>query len=237
MLFLPFNGNLLVSIGSLEHILPIIIAFIFAVILIRYSKKRLNKQQQHTVLRVLGAVVSLTVIVFHVHKIVIGNYNFNTDLPLFLCTFMALTIPFFTETRSNFLYEVLVFWIIGGTLQAVVTPDIPNGFPSIDFFRYWIVHLGLLIIIFYATFVLNKRPTFKSVFKSFFTLQVFFVFSLIINYLLGANYSYLNRKPNVSSVLDYLGEWPYYILIVEAFLIPYFLLIYLPFYLTRNKSN
>ncbi|WP_290698864.1 hypothetical protein [Lacinutrix sp.] len=41
-----------------------------------------------------------------------------------------------------------MFWIIAGTSQAVITPDISIGFPSFDYFRYWIAHLGLLIIIF-----------------------------------------------------------------------------------------
>tara|TARA_R100001377_G_scaffold84046_1_gene66761 strand:- start:106 stop:522 length:417 start_codon:yes stop_codon:yes gene_type:complete len=135
------------------------------------------------------------------------------------------------------MYEILLFWIISGTLQGVVTPDIAIGFPSLDYFRYWIVHLGLLTIIFYATLVLKMRPTLKSVFKSFLSLQVYAVILVGINYVLDANYSYLNRKPESASALDYFGDWPNYLLVMEAILIPFFLLIYLPFYLTRNRAK
>lgn len=226
-----------VSIGSLEHLLPILIAAIFCFFIIRFAKRKLNAKQKIKVLQLLGAFVSLTIIVFHVYYISQGGYSMSKDLPLFLCSFLALIIPVFTQYRKYWMYEVLVFWIIAGTSQGVITPDIAEGFPTFDYFRYWIVHLGLLVIIFYATFVLRMRPRFKSVFKSFLALQVYMLLLMGINFLLKSNYSYLNRKPESASVLDYLGEWPYYLLIIEVLLIPLFLLIYLPFHLTRNKAE
>jgi hypothetical integral membrane protein (TIGR02206 family) len=135
------------------------------------------------------------------------------------------------------MYEILLFWIIAGTSQGVITPDIAEGFPSFDYFRYWTVHLGLLTIIFYATFVLKMRPKFKSVLKSFVALQAYALIMMGVNYVLNSNYSYLNRKPEVASVLDYLGEWPFYLLAMEALMLPYFLLIYLPFYLSNKRTT
>lgn len=224
-----------VTIGSWQHILPIILVASTAILLIRVSNRKLNQQKKIKTFQFLGALVSLTVIVFHVYHIVLGNYNLSEDLPLFLCSFLALIMPCFTYTRRYWMYEILLFWIIAGTLQGVITPDIANGFPSLDYFRYWIVHLGLLTIIFYATFVLKMRPKFKSVFKSFFALQIYAIILMVLNNVLGANYSYLNSKPESASALDYFGEWPYYLLVMEAILIPFFLLIYLPFYVTRKK--
>lgn len=226
-----------VQIGSIEHILPIISAFLFGYFLIKLSKNSLNTNQKQKTIHAFAILVSLTVIAYHVYKIAINDYNFKTDLPLYLCSFIAIIIPIFTYYRKYWMYEILVFWIIAGTLQGVITPDIAEGFPSFDYFRYWTVHLGLLIIIFYITFVFKMRPNFKSVFKSFFVLQIYVVIIIFLNYLLEANYSYLNKKPESASVLDYLGEWPYYIISIQLIIIPLFLLIYLPFYLTRNKTK
>ena len=133
------------------------------------------------------------------------------------------------------MYEVLLFWIIGGTLQAVITPDIELGFPSFDYFRYWVVHLGLLIVVFYSIFVFNMQPKLKSVFKSFLALQLYVVIMVIINKLLNGNYFFLNEKPQSVTVLDYFGDWPWYIIVVQIIVIPLFLLIYLPFHLTRKR--
>lgn len=239
MSFIIYNAIFLferVTIGSLQHIFPIVVAILFSILFINYAKHKLNTTQQKNALHVLACFISLIVIVFHAHKISLGGYSLSTDLPLYLCSLLGLIIPIYTYFRKYWMYEVLLFWIIGGTLQAVITPDIALGFPSFDFFRYWVVHLGLLIVIFYATYVFNMRPKLKSVFKSFLALQVYVIVMVGINKLLKANYFYLNEKPESASILDYFGEWPWYIVIVQLLVIPLFLLIYLPFYLKRKHK-
>ena len=226
-----------VAIGSLEHILPILFSVIFCFIFIKYSKRKLGKKQQEKALHFFACLVSLTVFAFHLYSYSLGNYNITTDLPLYLCSLIALLIPLFTYYRKFWMFEILLFWIIAGTSQGVITPDIPTGFPAFDYFRYWVVHLGLLIIIFYAVFVFKMKPRFRSVFKSFFALQIYVVFVVIINYILNANYFYLNEKPQSASVLDYLGEWPFYIIVAQVIIIPYFITIYLPFYLAQRKRK
>ncbi|WGD33815.1 TIGR02206 family membrane protein [Olleya sp. YS] len=224
-----------VQFGSLEHVLPVILAIVFCVLLFNYAKSK-SETTKRLIFKYLGVFVSGFIVVFHIYQIGFGTYNFKTDLPLFLCSFIALFIWVFTITQKYILFEILLFWIIAGTSQGVITPDISIGFPNFEYFRYWVVHLGLLTIIVYAIAVLKMTPTIKSVFKSFFTLQIYVVIILAINYSLGTNYSYLNSKPISGSVLDYLGDWPYYIIVVQLILIPLFLLIYFPFYLVKKKS-
>ena len=221
--------------GSLEHLLPIILAIGFGFLVIVYSKKQTLKTQ-HLIFNILGVLVSGIMVLFHLYQIGFTTYNLQTDLPLFLCSFMGLFIVVFTVSKSYLLFEILLFWIILGTIQGVITPDIAIGFPSFDYFRYWIVHLGLILIILYAISVLKFKPTLKSVVKSFLVLQVYALILMAINYLLNSNYSYLNKKPISASVLDYLGDWPYYIIKVEVMLIPAFLIVYLPFYLFGKQS-
>ena len=180
--------------------------------------------------------MSLTVIGFHINKLVFHHYSLSKDLPLYLCSLLATFMPIYTYYRRYWMFEILLFWIVAGTLNAVITPDISEGFPSLDYFRYWIVHLGLLVVIFYSIFVLNMRPTVKSVFKSFLALQVYVIAMVVINYGLNANYFYLNEKPKSVSLLDYFGEWPYYIVVVQLIVIPLFLIIYLPFHFLRTKK-
>ena len=229
--------NTKVTIGSFQHIIPILFAIGFTVFLVKYSKKHFNESQKQKAVHYLGWMVSATLIGFHLYRILFSNYNFKTDLPLYLCSLMALLIPFFTHYRKYWMFEILVFWIIGGTLQAVITPDITNGFPSFDYFRYWVVHLGLLSIIFYFVFELKMKPTLRSVFKSFLALQVYVVLMIVLNVLLDANYFYLNEKPKSATILDYFGEWPYYILVGQLIIIPLFLLIYLPFLLCGKQEK
>lgn len=234
MSFLIWNAIFLfstVAVGSLEHMLPILLALVLGVLLISFSKNKLDKNKQEKTVFWFSVIISLTVVAFHLFKISLGIYDFRSDLPLYLCSLLGLIIPIFTYYRKLWMYEILLFWIVGGTLQAVITPDISIGFPSFGYFRYWVVHLGLLIIIFYATFVFKMRPNLKSVFKSFFALQAYVIAMVAINYVLNANYFYLNKKPDSASLLDYFGEWPMYIIVVQVITVPCFLMIYLPFYL------
>ena len=60
---------------------------------------------------------------------------------------------------------------------------------------------------------------------------------MLLNMILGANYSYLSHKPESASLLDYFHKWPFYIIEVELIVIPYMLLIYLPFYYENKRKK
>ncbi|OUR99478.1 hypothetical protein A9Q86_12995 [Flavobacteriales bacterium 33_180_T64] len=225
-----------VLILSWEHLLPICIAIIFSFIIIKYAQQ-ISVERQQGLIHYFAIFISLVVLSFHMYKMITSAYNYREDLPLYLCSLLGIIIPFYTYYRKYWMFEILVFWIIAGTLQGVITPDIAEGVPSFDYFRYWIVHLGLLFVIFYSIFVFKLKPKLKSVFKSFFALQIYVVLMIGVNHLLNANYFYLNKKPESASVLDYFGEWPYYIIICQLIIIPLFLIIYLPFYFSKTKPK
>lgn len=46
--------------------------------------------------------------------------------------------------RSYSGYEIAYFWGLGGTLQAVLTPDLQHGFPSLVYVNFFLGH-GLVI--------------------------------------------------------------------------------------------
>ncbi len=225
-----------VQIGSLEHIAPIIIGVVLFVLMLKYAKNK-TEVFNHKLIHKFACFVALFLASFHIYHIIWSNYNFNKDLPLYLCSLMGLLIPILTYTKKQVWFEIFVFLIISGTIQGVVTPDITIGFPSFDYFRYWIVHLGLLIIIFYYIKVFNYKPTLKSVFKSYMALQVYVVAMMLFNYAMNANYGYLNAKPKSASIIDYLGDWPYYIIKADVVLLVVFLLIYGCFKLSFKKSK
>lgn len=223
--FAPFSG---------QHILISAIVIVFGTILIFWAKKQ-SEQIQFLTGNIIASSISLTVIFGSILNIYKPDFNYQEDLPLHLCSFLALVIPVLSFTRKYIYYEIFFFLILAGTLQSLITPSDYN-FLNFTFFRYWFVHSGLVLFMFYATFVYKMRPTIKSVFKSFIGMQFYMVLMFLINHLLGSNYFYTNRKPDATTLLDVFGEWPQYIFVVELIVIPFFLLIYFPFYLTRKKE-
>ena len=223
--FVPFSG---------QHILISAIVIVFGTILIFWAKKQ-SEQIQFLTGNIIASSISLTVIFGSILNSYKPDFNYQEDLPLHLCSFLALVIPVLSYTRKYIYYEIFFFLILAGTLQSLITPSDYN-FLNFTFFRYWFVHSGLVLFMLYATFVYKMRPTIKSVFKSFNGMQFYVILMFLINYLLGSNYFYTNRKPEATTLLDVFGEWPQYIFVVELIVIPFFLLIYFPFYLTRKKE-
>lgn len=220
---------------GLEHLAVILFFILFGYTLISWAKKQ-PKVTQYKVGNYFAFSLSATVILWTFLK-VYDNQTFDKtqDLPFHLCNLLALILPIFSITRKYLYYEILLFLILFGPLQAIFTPDLANSFPHYNFLKYWYVHGGTIVFIFYATFVYNMRPTLKSAIKSYIALQVYTVLMFFINKLIGTNYFYVINKPKGPTLLDSFGDWPYYILVSELILIPYFLLIYLPFYLTKKR--
>lgn len=222
--FIPFSE---------QHFWIIIILILFGISIISWSKRQTERIQIITG-NIFAFSISLAVVFGSILNVYKPDFNYQEDLPLHLCSFLALIIPVLSFTRKYLFYEIFLFLILAGTLQSLITPTEYN-YLNFPYFRYWFVHGGLVIFVFYATIIYDMRPTLKSVFKSFLGLQIFTAFIIVINYILGSNYFYTNAKPNTSTLLDVFGEWPQYIFVVEIIVIPFFLLIYLPFYITRKK--
>lgn len=230
--FLKENSNF--TPFTLQHVLVVMFFIGFGFLLIYYTKKQKEKLQ-YLIGNIFAFSISITVIFGAFLNYYRGNFNYKEDLPLHLCSFLAIIIPVLSVTRKFLFYEVILFLILGGTLQSLITPEELN-FLNFKFFRYWFVHAGLVIFMLFATFIYKMRPTIKTVFKSFLAMQVYMILMFVLNYFLGSNYFYTNRKPDAATLLDVFGDWPQYIFVVELFVIPYFLLLYLPFYLGRKKA-
>lgn len=218
---------------SLQHLLVVFCCFTLGKLLITWAKKQSIKKQDR-IGNIFAFSISLMVVFGTYINVIKDGYHAETDLPLHLCNFMALLLPFISVSKKHIYYEVLLFLILAGTMHSLITPT-EYSFLNFAFFRYWYVHAGLIAFMMYATFVYKMRPTLKSVFKAFIGMQAYMLLMFVVNSFLGSNYFYTNRKPNGATLLDVFGDWPNYIFIVELIVIPYFLILYLPFYLTRKK--
>ena len=56
-----------------------------------------------------------------------------------------------------------------------------------------------------------------------------------LNLLFRANYGFLNAKPSVGTLFDYMGPYPWYLLTLQAIAFSLYLLLLLPF--RRQKPD
>ena len=208
--FLNENNNF--SPFSLQHLGVVVFIILFGTLLILWAKNQKQKIQ-FRIGNILAFSIAFTVILGILLKIYKGNFNYQKDLPLHLCSFLAIVNPVLSITRKFVYYEIFFFLITAGTLQSLITPDEYN-YLNFPFFRYWFVHAGLVIFMMFATFIYKMRPTLESVRKSFLAIQAYMILMFSLNYFLGSNYFYTNRKPNAETALDLFGDWPLYIFVV-----------------------
>lgn len=142
-----------------------------------------------------------------------GGIDWQLVLPLQLCDLVYLfcLVAFWKPTRL--LVTLIVYWGLGGTLQALLTPDILTGFPSAEFIVFFIGHS---VIVWAAFFFLGWAPHprlagWNGWKTSFFGLVIYTIATMVFNFIFGLNYGYLSKKPDGASILDLLGPWPVYI--------------------------
>ena len=143
------------------------------------------------------------------------------DMALFACVIACLT-------RKQLAFEIAYFWGLGGTMHGLITPDLEAGFPSPQFWLFFVGHGGIVGCVLYLVFGMQLRPNLKSVVRVFYALLAYAVVSGLFNLMFGTNYGYTRAKPGAGSLMDLLGPWPWYIgsLIVVAVLS--FFILYLP---------
>lgn len=220
---------------TMEHFLPIIIAILIGWASIVVANRRLSERQK-TILGTFLAMFPFFCIIGRLTYVVLaGSYDPALDLPFFMCRFVALILPFVIYTRQRFLLGILYFWVLAGTVNAVITPDLFSNFGHWEYILYFVYHLMLIVAIIYAACVYKFQIGWRDYRNAVLGVIVFTIFSIGINFLLKANYNYLSEKPEVASMLDYMGPWPWYIFVGYLLMFFLFFLALLP-YLFKRKA-
>jgi hypothetical integral membrane protein (TIGR02206 family) len=181
----------------------------------------------------LGLVLAFLLVAHEATKITtrvaVEGYPLASQLPLHLCALSALLFAWVLARRSYPVYEVVYFWAMGGTVQALLTPDLRDGFPHPNWLIFFGGHGLVMVGVAYATFVYGFRPQVRSILRSLAALAVVAALVMPVNAWLGTNFLYLMEKPGQASLLDYLGPWPWYIGSLAAVALLSSLVWYLPF--------
>jgi uncharacterized membrane protein YwaF len=139
------------------------------------------------------------------------------------------------------LLEVAYFWGIGGSLQAIATPNLAFGFPDFRFLSFFADHCGIVMGVLYLMISRRFRPTVNSIWRTLAWSEVYLVVTLLVDHFTGVNYGFLLHKPEAFSILSYLSDWrPLYILQMNGLAILFFAVLYAPFAiadLARKKKS
>jgi len=177
-------------------------------------------------------------IAWHYWNYAVGKWTIQTMLPLQLCSLLVWTGALMLVTKNYRIFEFMYFMGIGGAIQALATPDLGiYGFPHFRFFQTFISHGLIITSAIYMTVVEGFRPTWKSILRVAIWINIYAVIIFFVNRAIGSNYLMINGKPGTPSLLDYLPDWPIYILYMEGIGLATCILLYVPFVVKDLRSR
>lgn len=195
----PFTAFGPVHIGVL-----IVVAFV--VVILPLQARRLDCRGRQYMARAIAAALLLN----EAGKIVIRVYGYGdplrSALPLHLCAIAALLTAWMLLSRRYRLYEVVYFWGVGGSIPAMITPDLPVGFPHPIFIVFFAGHGLTLLGVSYATVVYGYRPVRHSIGKTLVATLLLVVIMTPVNLLLDTNYLYLRAKTGPAHANGFPGS-------------------------------
>jgi len=206
--------------------LTIALPFVLAAI-VRCAK---SLRVERAIIATLSAVLVFNYVGYLIFIRSHGVVAWRQMLPLQLCDWGIVVVIVAMWTGSQRWFEVAYFWGIGGTLQAVLTPNLSFGFPDLRFFSFFISHSGIIIGVVLLMLTRRYRPYPMSIVRTFLWSEFYFVVTLIADELTGFNYGFLLHKPEAFSILSFLSDSrPLYLLEMHGVALLFFIVLYTPF--------
>lgn len=227
---------------TLAHAVPILL-MVLVVLVIRRKGAALRTSKHEVKLRYILAFAVLISDMSYYWRLAGAPWlavGAAENLPLGVCGWAAIFCAFMLAGKCQTLFDISYFWLLSGSLFALITPTplTYTGPTRFRYYQFWAEHTLGYISIFYMIFVHGMRPTVRSAVKSYCVLLAMSLLAYWVNTMIpGANYLYLARPEAAPSVLDILP--PNFFLrtsIIVAVITGMYVLAYLPWYRKDRKS-
>jgi hypothetical integral membrane protein (TIGR02206 family) len=206
--------------------LTVVLPFALAAPVRRSKSQRIEK----AVIAALSAVLILNYLVYLIFIRSRGVVDWRQMLPMQMCDWGMVVVIVAMWTGSQRWFEVAYFWGIGGTLQAVLTPNLRYGFPDWRFISFFTSHSGIIVGVVFLMLTRGYRPYPTSIVRVWLWSEFYFVVTLTVDELTGFNYGFLLHKPEAFSILSFLSDSrPMYLLQMHGVALLFFLVLYAPF--------
>ncbi len=169
----------------------------------------------------------------------------EVSLPFYLCDVVSIVLAVALIRKKQRWAELGYFWGIAGTTQGLITPTLEFTWNSPEYYAFFAQHGAVPIAALGLVFARGLAPQpgawWRVVRWSWVYIGVVFLINKSMGMLPffqlphGANYGFLNRKPDVASLFDIMGPWPWYLITLQAIAFTLYFLLDLPFRWQRRR--
>jgi hypothetical integral membrane protein (TIGR02206 family) len=158
-----------------------------------------------------------------------ADIRFPGTLPLNLCNITTWVAVLACLTLSAPAVEFAYFAGFSGAGMALLTPDPGSGLPPAFFLNHGAIILTGSAMIYGRIAILRRG----AIWRAYGYLLFYMALIGLFDWKYGVNYSFLCAKPIPTTLLTFLGPWPYYLVGAGAVGLTLFWLLWLP---TRPRT-
>ena len=166
----------------------------------------------HTVGRVLAVVLLAFHVPILIYDLSPARFDIANSLPFHISDLAWMAAAYALWTRRQWAYALTYYWGLTLAPQALITPSLATPeVASVDFVSFWGQHLLVVWAAVFLTWWVGMRPDWRGFALAAAVTVAWGLTMLGFNELAGTNYLFVSSRPDNPSVLDFMGEWPWYL--------------------------
>jgi hypothetical integral membrane protein (TIGR02206 family) len=224
-----------VGILSPEHLIPLALLVIAATALC-VAARLAPGRWTGVVAAMIAVAIVITTLSWQPYVLVNNSWSAALSLPVQLCDVGGFVAAAALLWRQAVLVELAYFWGLGGTLQALLTPDLRDHFPSFPYLQFYATHDLVVLAALFLVIGLGLQPRAGAVRRIFLLTLGFALIVGLIDLTTGGNYMYLRHVPGQGSLLSVMGPWPWYIAVGALLTLLVLTLLHAPFVFSRRRA-
>ena len=229
---------------SFAHFAPILVLLALIFVIHRFREPLRGYKHEQVFRYILAFALIISEMSYYWRLVGVPSLDPNPvdHLPITVCGWAVIFCSFMVIGKSQTLFDISYFWLLSGTVFALLTPTVITytGPTRFRYYQFWAEHTLGYVAIFYMIFVHKMRPTILSAVKSYVSLSVLAVIAYFANRMIGpgANYLFMAKPEDTPSVLDILPpHFTLRLLVMAAVITVMFALAYLPWYIKDRKAK
>lgn len=188
-------------IGSIYHILPIVLMIAIILLIYKYKDKIRESKYETRIRYALAFIMMIVEMSYFWRLLYVGSQGTSSTmmgyLPLQICQWGLLICIFTIISKNKNLFGINFYVTLLFASIALIYPVviIQTGPRYYRYYQFWLEHMLPIICVFYLMFVHNMKPQYKSMYHATLVYIPLVVFALIANNIFeDADYLFLSLK-------------------------------------------